>query len=247
MEACWSSWQVLNRRGTRCRLTLRSSGTVFRRAASRRPLTSNVSPLNLEHIYPDMDWYISRSHDKSLVPRCPHANVHRCPRYYQSYALLGESGITAALAPEADVALLTKWKKTDLWPALTEDATSISGSDGMKSQFSNFCPEVAFDTFGLFASSLCRYTDEIDRGAAESWLFGNGRTFAKDWRWEWSSLNTMHYSECSLFSQLVVSQPITTGSTKEEIVSLKPGAFGISIDLKKLVSRLSRWWLSCHG
>lgn len=133
----------------------------------------------MEHIYPDMDWCIARSHDKALAPRCPHANVHRCPRHYQSYALLGESGITTALAAETDAALLAKWKKSDLWPALAEHATSISGSDGKKDHFSNFCPEVAFDTFGLFASSLHRYADEIDREAAENWLYGNGRAFAK--------------------------------------------------------------------
>lgn len=193
-----------------------------------------------------MDWNIARSHDKSLAPRCPHANVHRCPRYYQSYALLGESGITTALARETDAALLARWKKTDLWPALAEHATSISGNDGKKSQFSNFCPEVSFDTFGLFASSLCRYTDEIDREATENWLVGHGRAFAKDWRWDWASLNPMHYSECPLYSQVTVA-PVAVTYLREEIVSMKPGAFGFSVDLKKLVSRFSRWWLSRHG
>lgn len=201
----------------------------------------------MEHIYPDMDWSISRSHDKSLAPRCPHANVYRCPRYYQSYALLGKSGITTALATETDAALLAKWKKTDLWPALDEHATSISGSDGKKSQFSNFCPEVSFDTFGLFASSLCRYIDEIDREAAENWLVGHGRAFAMDWRWEWASLNPMHYSECPLYSLLAVSQSIAPATAKEEIVSMKPGAFGFSVDLTKLISRFARWWLSRHS
>lgn len=190
----------------------------------------------MEHIYPDMDWNISRSHDKSLATRCPYANMHRCPRYYESYALLGKSGITTALEPEADMALHEKWKNTDLWPALAEQATSISHSDGNKIQFSNFCPEVAFDTFGLFASSLCRYADEIDRENAVNRLLGDGRTFAKDWRWEWASLNPMHYSECPLYSQLVVLQPIAPDCTKEEIVSMKPGAFGFSVDLKKLIS-----------
>lgn len=191
-----------------------------------------------------MDWNISRNDGESLAPRCPHANLHRCPRYYQSYALLGEFGITTTLAPETDAMLLTKWKKTDLWPTLAEHSTSISGKK--QSQFSNFCPEVAFDTFGLFASSLCRYVDETDRESTENWLFGQGRAFAKDWRWEWESLNPMHYTECPLYSQLAVSQFIAPSSTKEEIVSMKPGAFGFSVDLKKLISRFSRWWLSRH-
>jgi hypothetical protein len=201
----------------------------------------------MEHVYPDMDWNISRSHEINLAPRCAYANVHKCPRYYQSYALLGESGITTALAPETDSALLAKWKKSELWPATAEHATSISGSEGKPSGFSNFCPEVAFDTFGLFASSLGRYADEIDRENSEKWLVNNGRAFAKDWRWEWASLNAMHYTECPLYSQLTIYQPITQIPTREEMLTMKPGAFGFSIDLRKLVSKLSRWWLSHHG
>lgn len=201
----------------------------------------------MEHIYPDMDWYVARSHEKSVPPRCPHANVNRCPRHYQSYALLGESGITTQLAPEHDSALLAKWTKSDLWPAVPEHATSISGSVNKKSQFSNFCPEVAFDTFGLFASSLCRYADEIDREAAENWLVGNGRSFEKDWRWAWASLNPMHYTACPLYSQLSINQPTSLVSRQEEILTARPGAFGFSVDLKKLVSRLSRWWLARYG
>lgn len=201
----------------------------------------------MEHIYPDMNWNISRSHDKSLAIRCPHANMYRCPRYYESYALLGKSGITTTLDPDTDMELLAKWKKTNLWPALAEQATSISGSDGKKSQFSNFCPEVAFDTFGLFASSLCRYANEADRENVVNQLLGDKRTSAKDWHHEWASLSPMHYSECPLYSQLSVSQLIAPGSIKEEIVSMKPGAFGFSIDLKKLISRFCRWWLSRHS
>ena len=201
----------------------------------------------MEHVYPDMDWNIARSHEKGLAPRCPYGNVHRCPRYYQSYGLLGESGITTALAPEIDAALLTKWSKTDLWPALAEHETSISGADGKKGLFSNFCPDVAFDTFGLFASSLSRYADETDREAAENWLVGHGRAFAKDWHWDWALLSPMHYSECPLYSQLPVSQPISSVVPREEIVALKPGFMGFSIDLKKLITRFSRWWLSRHG
>ncbi len=198
----------------------------------------------MEYINPDMDWNIAQSHANGLAPRCPHANIHRCPRYYQSYALLGESGITTALAPETDSELLRSWKKTDLWPSLAEQATSISGSTEKHSHFSNFCPEVAFDTFGLFVSSLNRYADEIDRDAAENWLVSNGRSSTSDWRWEWSSLNPMHYSQCSVYSQLPLTNTTIAASGSEEIVSMKPGAFGFSLDLKKAISKFARWWLS---
>lgn len=201
----------------------------------------------MEHVYPDMDWNIARSHDKGLAPRCPYANVDRCPRYYQSYALLGNSGVTTALAPEIDSTLLAKWQKTDLWPALAEHKTSIGESEGKKSQFSNFCPDVIFDTFGLFASSLASYVDDIDREVAETWLVRNGRAFAKDWRWDWAFLTPMHYSECPLYSQLFVSYPAALEIPREEVVSVKPGAFGISVDLRKLITKFSRWWLKHHG
>ncbi|MBI5203424.1 MAG: hypothetical protein HZA11_00735 [Nitrospirae bacterium] len=155
-----------------------------------------------------MKWYALQGHDKKLAPRCRYANMHKCPRFYQSYALLGRSGITTSLSPADDAALMAKWQKSDLWPAIAEHATSISGSDGKKSQFSNFCPEVTFDTFGLFASSLCRYTDESDREATETWLLNHGRSFAEDWRWEWASVIPMHYTECPLYSQINASHSI---------------------------------------
>lgn len=161
----------------------------------------------MENIYPDMEWYTSQSHNKKLAPRCPYANVHRCPRFYQSYALLGKSGITTSLASDDEAALMAKWKESELWPAITEYATSISGSNGEKSQFSNFCPEATFDTFGLFASSLCQYTDELDRKTVETWLVNHRHAFAKDWRWDWASVSPMHYSECPLYSQLNASHP----------------------------------------
>jgi len=97
----------------------------------------------MDFIYPDLSWYSEISDQKNVSLRCPYANVHRCPRYYSSLYLLGN------------------WNKSDLLPVITEHDTSIMGSDGNKSGFSNFCPEVSFDIFGLFAVSLFPYTDGI--------------------------------------------------------------------------------------
>ncbi|MFC3110838.1 hypothetical protein ACFQAT_29080 [Undibacterium arcticum] len=145
---------------------------------------------------------------------------------------------------------MEKWQASPLWPVVAEHATSIVN----KRLYSNFCPEVSFDVFHLFASSLSRYADEIDRDAAERAMVREGSSGTNDWRWNWSHVSEMHYSECPLYSQLVhqTSQPSHQTPTKPgekptEILTLKPGAFGMSIDIKGLFTRVVRWWLSRNG
>lgn len=206
-----------------------------------RTLASNI----MEHIYPDIEWYTTISYAKGGTPRCPFANVHRCPRYYWSYSLLGEQGITTKLKPEVDNAVRAKWMKSDLWTTLGEEDTGLTSFDDETHSFTNFCPEVSSQVFGLFASSLSKYADEIDREAAEKWLVENGRAYSKDWRWNWASVNPMHYMECATYSLLKVDlNPIEISPTREELISAKPGFFGFTIDLRKLITRFARWWLS---
>jgi hypothetical protein len=198
----------------------------------------------MEHIYQDIEWYIGVSQTKTGTPRCPFTNVHRCPRYYASYSLLGEHGITTTLEPEVDSAVREKWMKSDLWTTLGEENTGITSADGKTRSFCNFCPEVTGQLFGLFASSLSKYADETDRGVAERWLVDHGRVFAKDWRWDWASVNPMHYTECPTYSLLTVAlNSIEIIPKREEVLSAKPGFLGFSIDLRRLLTRLARWWL----
>lgn len=193
----------------------------------------------MSHIYPDLEWYVARSTERGLPARCPYANVHACPRYYQSLFHLGDAGIATKIEPKIDKALLGKWKATPLWPVVDEHKTSIVNNK----MFSNFCPEVSFDVFHLFASYLGRYADEIDKGNVEKWLVENGRSYAKDWRWDWSGVTEMHYSECPLYSQLPLKND-TQKQKSDEVLTIKPGLWGVSIDVKKLISRLARWWLA---
>ena len=130
----------------------------------------------------------------------PIATVRACPRFYQSISLLGEAGSTK-IDPEDDKKLFKFWEDSDLWPSTREYATSISGSPGEPHIFSNFCPEVSFDRFGYFASFLARYADEIDIGIASNKL-GQERASANDWRWAWSGLSEVHYTQCPLYSIL---------------------------------------------
>jgi hypothetical protein len=67
-------------------------------------------------IQPDLKWYTEISVAKKLSPRCPFASVHRCPRYYESIALLGDVGVATSMDPTEDERLLNKWKHSDLWP-----------------------------------------------------------------------------------------------------------------------------------
>lgn len=149
---------------------------------------------------PDLAWYTGISQNKGMPPRCPFASVHRCPRFYQSLSLLGEAG-TTKIDPDQDKELHEKWKKSDLWPATQEQATWVFGPGGNAAHFVRFCPEVIFERFGLFASSVHQYVDEADRDLAHARLTKNG-TSPEDSRWVWANADPMHYSECPLYSLL---------------------------------------------
>jgi len=156
----------------------------------------------MEFIYPDRAWYTKISEQNEATPFCPHANVHRCPRYYSSLYLLGEAGITTKITPEKINELDEFWEKSELLPVVAEHDTMISGH---KSGFSNFCPEVTFDMFGLFAVSLHRYSDEIDKDMVHEQL--KKKAHPKDWRWHWQNVEPLHYLKCPIYSQLI-SKPV---------------------------------------
>ena len=165
-------------------------------------------------IIPDIDWYTRRSQEMGVTPRCPFSSVEACPRYYQSLSLLKDAGSTA-IEPKEDQRLLKYWKKSDLWPKTEEQATSIAGEPENPSLFWNFCPEVAFDRFGYFASSLNAYADEIDHDLAHKKL-GEEHAVSTDWRWVWASINPLHYTECPLYSIL------EHRSKRDEVLPEKP-------------------------
>lgn len=153
---------------------------------------------------PNLDWYLSISTQQQLSPRCPYATVYRCPRYYQSLSLLGEAGSTG-IAPAEDNRLKDQWEQTGVWPVTAEHATSISGPGSEVKHYMRFCPEVSFDRFGLFAAELHRFADEIDIDCTHKALRKEEVT-SDDWRWNWSLVESMHYTQCPLYSLLRVGK-----------------------------------------
>lgn len=69
---------------------------------------------------PDFDWYASKSKKFRLpTPRCPFANVNKCPRYYWSLSLLGNAGFTSVKKAE-DERLEKLWEGSQLVPRTSE-------------------------------------------------------------------------------------------------------------------------------
>lgn len=188
----------------------------------------------------DLEWYTEQSAAKGgPTPRCPFASVFRCPRYYQSLQLMGHAGATS-LDKKLDKQLLKKWKKTDFWPIVDEQYPWIAGNKERTSVFSNFCPETIYDRFGWFATSIAAHEDEIDRDSAYIRL-SREKASKEDWRWYWSSMRPSHYTECPLYSLLSKE---TNVHSPGDIIHLRPGIFGLSVDLRTAWRKLKQFFRS---
>ncbi len=160
----------------------------------------------MNQVVPNFAWYLAEGTRLGLKsPRCPFASVHACPRYYQSLSLLGSAGCSP-IKKEVDDELLGRWKKHPLWPVTGEQETGISGGNDVPNGYHNFCPEVAYDTFKLFATYLGRHVGEIDRDIAAAQLAKEGAPY-DDPRWTWCSVVPQHYIECPLYSGLSHGSP----------------------------------------
>jgi hypothetical protein len=157
------------------------------------------------NINADKSWYYSVSGSKLLPLHCPFSSVERCPRYYQSLSLLSKTGGTS-IDPVEDKKLERKWKKHELWPKIDEHATSVTHASERLSSISNFCPEVTYDRFHLFCTSLASYADEIDIDIAHKKLQANGAS-SDDPNWRWVYVQEGHFSECPLYDLLSCENP----------------------------------------
>jgi hypothetical protein len=191
-------------------------------------------------IEPNMEWYLSISRERNVAPRCPFATVDRCPRYWDSLSMLQHMGYTSVSEQESQ-RLEKKWAGSDLRARTAEQDTSVSGSPSSKC-LTNYCPEITYESFGVFASFLSEHVDEIDRDMAVRRLSKEGVS-QESWKWRWASLASMHYTECPLYSPLL-HQPVSTlpDKPKEDLVTLKPTLWGMSINLNEVWRRLWFWF-----
>ena len=164
----------------------------------------------MARVQPTLEWYKTSSRDGGGPPRCPFASVQRCPRFYESVSLLGEAGFTTAIPRDTDDRLRTTWQQSDLWPSVREQAASIMGSTDAPRHLMNFCPEVLYERFGLFATALHGHADEIDIDLAHSQLAAEHAP-ASDWGWSWAFVKPMHYTDCPLYSPLMQNGPNQLG------------------------------------
>jgi len=163
-------------------------------------------------IKPNLVWYKKISLKYNLSTHCPFANINRCPIYFISFANLKFLGATG-LDKEEEKKILEYWKKNELFPKMREEEPSVySGGDGdyvygMGKWFGieNFCPEVTGKYFGLFATVISRYVDELDVDNAQRYLTEKG-IGSEGWRWNYHSVTPHHHTDCLLYSLLLVNK-----------------------------------------
>jgi hypothetical protein len=142
-----------------------------------------------------------------------------------------------------DQMLLTQWRHNERWPRVAEEATGIMGTGEDSDIFTNFCPEVAGDFFGWFASYLAGYADEIDKESAHRLLGRERDSSSEDHRWAWQLVIPMHYSECPLYAPLTKGKPMTDyWSMSDDELELLGDKFNLH-PLSRTGENLEQWYV----
>ena len=153
---------------------------------------------------PDLEWYKKISTKSKVPPRCPYTMLKTCPIYFQSIALLRNTGATE-LDKNDEEKLIKYWKNRELNPSLSEETPGVlhHKTKGFSSLY-NFCPEVIYLRFGYFASFISNFEDETDQ-AMRNFDLKKRNISLNSWAWNWSNLKAKHYTDCRLYS--ILSNP----------------------------------------
>ncbi len=191
---------------------------------------------------PDINWYVGLSRERGVTPRCPFASVETCPRYYSSLSLLGNAG-SGRIPPDEEERLKARWEGLELWSKSGESIPGMFGNGKKYFSFVRFCPEVIYDRFDVFAVDLTDYYDSEERYFEHQKLRERNRPEGS-WQWAWQAIRPMHFTECPLYSPLAHARKdsdLESNRQKGEVLTLKPGIWGVSVDLKELGRRCQRW------
>ena len=153
---------------------------------------------------PDLEWYKKISAKNKVPPRCPYTMLYTCPIYFESIALLRNTGATE-LDKNEEEKLIKYWKDRELNPSLLEETPSVlhHKTKGFSS-LNNFCPEVIYIRFGYFASFISNFEDKTDQ-AMRHFDLKKRDISLHSWAWNWSNLKAKHYTDCRLYS--ILSNP----------------------------------------
>jgi len=153
---------------------------------------------------PDLGWYKKISAKNKVPPRCPYTMLYTCPIYFESIALLRNTGATE-LDKNDEEKLIKYWKDRELNPSLLEETPGVLHHKTKSfSSLHNFCPEAIYLRFGYFASFISNFEDETDQ-AIRHFDLKKRDISLHSWAWNWSNLKAKHYTDCRLYS--ILSNP----------------------------------------
>jgi len=165
----------------------------------------------MQRVIPDKKWWEIQSTTRSAQAQCPFANSYKCPRYYESLALLSKVNMISGMPKNKDEELSHFWGGTIFSSLCDEEVPSLRRKDyGSVASISNFCPEVSFKYFSYYADSMHKYADEIDHDSGIRNAVRDG--LPNDWKYNWMAVHPVFYLDCEIFNNVKIFNEEQHGS-----------------------------------